>query len=77
MFSSREQLEREIVRYERMAQNDRVNLARCDDNKYMGKSMDREAARASFRRSAENVEDWVSRLRRFAEVWESEPDSGS
>lgn len=70
MFRSKEQLEQEIVRHERMAEDYRANLARCDDDEYMGGSMEhREAAKASFRRSAESVEEWVSRLRRFAEVW--------
>ncbi len=69
MFSSKEQLEEEIVRHERMAEDCRANLARCDDDEYMGQNMDREAARASFRRDVENVEEWVSRLRRFAAAW--------
>jgi hypothetical protein len=69
MFSSREQLDQEIARHERMAADYRANLARCDDDEYMGKSMNREGAKESFRRSAESVEAWVARLRRFAEAW--------
>jgi membrane-bound lytic murein transglycosylase MltF len=47
----------------------RANLARVDDYEQHGDKMDYEAARKSFRASAEHLEIWSARLRRFAEVW--------
>jgi membrane-bound lytic murein transglycosylase MltF len=68
-IGSRDDLTREIERCDRMIAEKRANLARVDDYEQHGDKMDYEAARKSFRASAEHLEIWSARLRRFAEVW--------